>query len=157
MHNWAYEQIFRIIKEAKGYSLEDLPRSLNDIIRAFDTTRYQRENGVLIIQKLLRDTKLWLVIIESNFGRGSPKYIVAYNSLSHHCLKIMDGVIDRLINLALLNDFKLIRGPDIQNQVSEVEMTLKRIGELYMVPENRNVLDSLVQKFQFLQELTPSD
>ncbi len=109
---------------------------------------------MLIIEKLLRDTRLWLVIIESNLGRGSPKYIVAYNSLSHYCLKILDGVIDRLINLALLDDFKPIRGPDIQNQVSEVEMTLKRIGELYMVPETRKVLDSLVQKLQFLQELT---
>ncbi len=155
MHNWAYEQIFRFIKEAKGYSLEDLPRSMNDIIRAFDTVQYQRENGVLIILNLIRDTKLWLGIIERNIGRDSPKFIVGSNSLSHACIKLLDGVVDRLINLAILGDLSPIRGPDIQNRVSEVEKALKCIQELYMVPETRKVLSSLVQRFQLLQELTP--
>jgi len=150
----AYAQIFQIIKDSKRYSLDDLPKNLYDIMRAFDTTQYQRENGVLIIQNLLRDTRLWLTIIESNSGRGSPKYIVAYNSLSDHCLKILDGVSDRLTNLALLGVFRPIRGPDIQNRVLEVEMTLKRIQGLYMVPETRLALNSLAQKIEFLRELT---
>ncbi|MBL0182496.1 MAG: hypothetical protein IPP96_09410 [Chitinophagaceae bacterium] len=152
MHNWAYKQIFRIIKESKDYSLEDLPSSFYDIMRAFDNAQHERKNGVQIVQNLIRDTRLWLSIIESNAGRDSPKFIVASNSLSHACIKLIDGLIDRLIKSAILSDFQTIRGPDIQNQVSEVEIALKRIGELYMTPELRKIHKNMVSKLALTME-----
>lgn len=153
MHNWAYTKIFEIIKDAKGYTLEDLPRSFHEIMRAFDNNQNQRSNGIQIVLKLISDTKLWLGIIQTNIGRDSPKYIVSSNSLSHACIILVDGVIDRLINLAILSDFQPIRGPDIQNQVSDAGIALKRIGELYMVHETRLKFNDLLQKLQFLQAL----
>lgn len=148
----AYDMIFRKIKEIKGYSLEDYPSTWYEIIRAFDQIQNAKVHGLQIAQKLINETKLWLKIIESIAGRDSPKFIVGSNKIGYTCLQLISDQVELVCTNALEGDFLPHRRPELLSKVTDAQNMLKRIGELYMIPEVRAIHKDIMGKLAIATE-----
>jgi len=148
----SYDKIFEIIKVSRGFTLDDKPSSLQEIMEAFDVFQNTRINGIQIAQKLLKDTRLWLGILKRHLGVESPKYMVASNKIAYNCMKILYEQVECTCSRCPLSDLQ----PQIRQVLTErvivVLKLLDQIKDFYMLPEMQRLYQTMVSKLLIAQE-----
>lgn len=131
----AYSIIFTLIKKIRGIPLHDLPNDWITIMQSFDDMQRMDRNGLQIAEQLLKETAGYLRMIGAIDGRGSPKYIVAANSIANNTIEIIQPVVDSVCIKASIIDMKLHNQLDLFNRVCECQIVIQQIEKLYMIDE----------------------
>ena len=152
MIRYAYDLIFKIVKRIRGFNLDDNPGNLQEIIQAFDNRQNINVNAVQISTQLLDDTQLWIRILENHEGRGSPKYIVASNNITHACLEIVHDMAESICSKAAVIDLQPHISHDLPSRINELLNLLDRIGKLGMIPETQKMCKDIVKKLLIAQD-----
>jgi len=156
MVKYSYDLIFKIVKRIRGFTLDDNPGNLQEIMQAFDNRQNTNANAVQIATQLLDDTRLWIRILENHEGRGSPKYIVASNKITHACLEIVHDMAESICSKAAVIDLQPHISHDLPSRINELLNLLDRIGKLDMIPETHKVYTDLVTQLFIAQEYIES-
>lgn len=152
MVKYSYDKIFKIVKRIRGFTLDDFPCNLQEIMQAFDNRQNIILNAIQIGTQLLDDTRLWIRILEDYEGRGSSKYMVASIKITHACLEIVHDMVEFTCSKAAVIDLQPHVSHDLPLRVNELQNLLGRIGKLYMIPETHKVYINMVKKLLIAQE-----
>ena len=151
MIQYAYNKIFKIVKSIRGFTLDDFPCNLQEIMQAFDNQQYVNANAVKIATQLLDDTRLWIKMLENYEVRESPKYIVASNKIAHACIAIVHDIVESTCSKAAAIDLQPHISHDLLLRVNELQNLLGRIEKLYMVPETHELYTDILKKLLIAQ------
>lgn len=152
MVNASYSLIFRRIKEIRGYTLEDNPRTWYEIMQAFDVSQNARVSGLQIVQELISRNALLLHIIGSIDGKQCPKYIVASNKIAYNCLEVISDMVDIVCTKASTDDLQPDKERVLSERVIDIQHTLKDIGKLYMSLEVQQIHMDLINRLALAEK-----
>lgn len=142
----SYDMISKIVREAKGFTLDDNPCSLQDMIRAYDNVQYLNRNCCELVSKLLADTQLWFSIIKNHSGVGTPKYIVGSNNIASACIAILKGKILDTCFKASTTDLERDSCHILLEMINKLHDALSQIKRFCVVPETYAKYNSILQK-----------
>ena len=151
MVNASYDRIFRIIKEIKGFTLQDYPSNLYEIMLAFDRMQYFKQYGIQIVEQLIDKTNLPLIIIVSE-GRSSPKFIVASNKIAYNCLDILNVMVESICNKAFVDQLQPCEQLKLLSSINDIRNALNKIRTLFMTPETTKVHKDMENMLSVVEE-----
>lgn len=144
--------ISKIVRKIRGFTLDDNPSNLYEIMQAYDNMQQVKVSGLKIVLQLLKDTRLWIGILRSNAGIESPKYIVASNKIAYTCISIIHDMVESTCSKASEIDLQPQISPDLSTRVNELQNVLSQIEKLCVIPETHCVYVDIIKKLSIAQE-----
>lgn len=152
MIQYSYDQIFKIAKRIRGFTLDDFPSNFQEIMEAFDNRQNINANAVQIASELLDDTRLWMGILSNNKITEGAKYMVASNKIACTCIDILNDTVEATCSKASEIDLQPHICHDLSSTINVLLNVLGQIERLCIIPETHKVYKDMVKKLLTAQD-----
>lgn len=152
MIQYSYEQILKIAKKIRGFTLDDFPGNFQEIMEAFDNRQDTNANAVQIASELLDDTRLWMGILSNNKITEGARYMVASNKIACTCIDILNDTVESTCSKASGEDLQPHICHDLSLKANELLNMLSQIKQFCVVPETHKMYEDMVKKLLIAQD-----